>query len=119
MTYTIDALPPTTNASFKVGRGRFYETKEYKDFQAYVKLTLRPKRVYTTPVYLSVTFFVWRDRDIDNLKCLLDALSGCLYEDDRLITELKVVKVMTTKKKARTMVTVSGTTKFKEVIDGN
>ena len=116
MTYTIKGLPPTTNASFKCGRGRFYQSDAYKQFKDYVRLSLRPKRVYTTPVYLSVTFFYVRDRDIDNLKCLLDSFNGILYEDDALIQELKVIKVKTTKSRVRTVVTVSGTTRFVETV---
>ena len=95
--FFIDTLPPTTNASFKVGKGRFYQTQEYKDYKLLARQfipqgTVPIKRRYD--VRLEIAFHVTRDRDIDSgLKCLLDAFNGVLYEDDMQITELDVIKV--------------------------
>jgi len=92
MKITIDQLPPTTNASFKVGRGRFYQTQAYKDYKTLVRGKVKPAPV-EGDVTMQVDFYIKRDCDIDGrLKCLLDALNGLAYEDDRQIVELVVTK---------------------------
>lgn len=92
MQFTLNELPPTTNSSFKVGRGRFYETHTYKDYKLMVRAKVQPKPLKGS-VKLQVDFYIKRDCDIDGrLKCLLDALNGIYYDDDRQITELIVTK---------------------------
>ena len=95
--FRIDTLPPTTNASFKVGNGRFYETNDYKQYKVLARAFV-PQTIKVIPkphkVRLDLAFHVSRDRDIDSgLKCLLDAFNGRLYEDDSQIIELNVIKV--------------------------
>ncbi len=92
MQFILKTLPPTTNASFKVGRGRFYQTQAYKDYKMLVRNKVQPKPVQGD-VSMQVDFYVKRDCDIDGrLKCLLDALNGLAYEDDRQVIELIVTK---------------------------
>ncbi len=91
MIITIPELAPTTNSSFKVGRGRFYQTEAYKDFKLLVWSLSKPDPM-VGEVSVQVDVYVSRDRDIDNLKCLLDALQGIAYEDDAQIVELVVTK---------------------------
>lgn len=94
--FTIPGLPPTTNAGFKFGNGRMYQTEAYREFKANAgwfvpqDFEMIPK---DQPVRLEVTFYYVRNRDIDNLKCLLDSLQGRCYEDDIQIVKLDVAKV--------------------------
>jgi Holliday junction resolvase RusA-like endonuclease len=92
----IHKLPPTTNASFKCGRGRMYQTEDYRAFiteaHYYLPRGLKPIQKPDT-LELYVDFLLIRQRDIDSgLKCLLDSLNGWLYEDDTQVVKLGVTK---------------------------
>ncbi len=62
----------------------------------------------TGPLAVSVALY-WPDRrkhDIDNIKVLLDALTGIVWEDDGQIVELHTTKVFD-KEKPRVEVTIA------------
>ena len=115
MRVEIPGLAPRLNEKF-VSRS-FVLSAKYREYKENARLyvPVRAKR-YTTPIYMCITFFVSRDRDIDSgVKVVLDSLEGLCYDNDSQITELKVIKVKCKKGKERTLITISGSTEFREV----
>lgn len=93
-------LPPTLNATYKTGQGRFYKAKVAKDWEeeaGYLILSkmvkLREKRI-TEPCSVELDMYINRDRDIDSsIKIVLDLLqSSRILENDRLVHDLHVNK---------------------------
>lgn len=79
-------------------RGRRFWTKRGKDtklgMQSEIAVQSKNEPI-TGDVVLNVLFYFKdnRKRDIDShLKCLLDAMTGIVYEDDSQITELHIFK---------------------------
>ena len=96
MTLTVE-LPPPLNATYRMGHGMMYKTKEMKDWQEMVgweyKRHHTSLRWLTDPLYVGITMFLKRDRDIDSsLKGVLDALQGIVYTNDKQIVHLNVRK---------------------------
>jgi len=52
---------------------------------------MRPK-LLTEDVTLTIRFYLKFDRDVDNAKLLLDAMSGIVYKDDSQVTVYHVYK---------------------------
>lgn len=91
---TLRTLPILTNRLYG---GRRYLTAEAKvnkealGWEARVEWRGKP---LTGPVALDIALW-WpdsRNRDIDGVKGLLDAMTGILYEDDAQIVELRIRK---------------------------
>ena len=81
----------------KMYRGRRFLSKEGKGTKYAIGLELLAMgkfELITTPVALNIIFYVKNNRaDLDNmLKALLDCLTGVLYTDDSLVTELHIFK---------------------------
>lgn len=80
-----------------------YKSKEMTAWQHMVGYTIksRYKRLQKliVPVYVSITMYIQRDRDIDSsVKGTLDALEGVVYENDAQVCHLEVIKEMEIKK---------------------
>lgn len=91
---TLKTLPLSTNRMFY---GKKVLTQEARDFKRDVYLEAKNQwrgRPITGPVALILRIF-WPDkrrRDADNLKLLIDAFSGLIYEDDSQVQELHITK---------------------------
>lgn len=90
------SLPPTTNKSFRVGKGRFYETDEYKWWKMEAQLVARSMARHEPTdkdIRLEIEFFQTFGGDIDGrLKPLLDSLEGVIYQNDKQVVEIVVRK---------------------------
>lgn len=90
-------LPLSTNAMYRTFRGRILlskagrENKEAMAWEARAQYRLKPQNgAVRADVYLH-----WPDRrkhDLDNIKSLLDAMNGILWEDDSMLVELRLRK---------------------------
>ena len=107
---TIELTTPAISLN-NMYRGRRFLTEKGKQtklsFQWEVKIQWR-KEILIVPVALNVYFFFKdnRRRDIDShLKCLLDSLTGIVYEDDSQIHELHIYKSVD-KKNPRTIIEI-------------
>lgn len=100
-------LPPAINATYKTTRkGGFYKSTEAKDWEqeSLWLLMKHPKALHklTVPVYVGLSYFLSRDRDIDSMiKITLDILQKSGHvKNDNLIEHLNVKK-FTDKKNPR------------------
>jgi Holliday junction resolvase RusA-like endonuclease len=91
-------LPPTTNQIYRTrafGKGRAvrYMTKEAKEWerQAREKIGTR-KKLLSGPVEVCASFYLKYDRDVDNLKVLMDCLEGSVIVNDKQVQALHVFK---------------------------
>jgi crossover junction endodeoxyribonuclease RusA len=88
-------MPISTNALYQGRRFLTKEGKANKEALAWEsKLQWPLKMPLKGPIRLSVRFY-WpnkRRHDVDNIKALLDSLSGIVYEDDSQINDLRVQK---------------------------
>ncbi len=87
-------LPPTTNNQYGTHGKIHYLTAESKAWIELSHWKLKALRLVTLLDNVSVTcrFYLKRDRDVDNLKLVLDVMKGRVYEDDSQVTELHVYK---------------------------
>jgi len=95
MTNFVLPLPPTTNQQYgRKGNRSFLSSvaKAWKDEAQWRMKAIRPK-LLSTPVVLTIRFYLKFDRDVDNAKLLLDAMSGIVYEDDSQVVEYHVYKI--------------------------
>ena len=108
-------LPPATNNLYTNGRGhgkRVLTTearlwKQHAGLAACAAACEQGWSITTGPVEVGVHLVLKHDRDVDNLKALLDALSGVLYRDDRQIVRLVATKAKAAKgEEPRAVVTV-------------
>ena len=94
MKFVLD-LPPTTNALYRNHGHVRYMTREAKawksDAQWTYKTTYR-EDVIEEPVRVIANFYLKRDRDVDNLKILLDSLEGMIIKNDSQVVELHIMK---------------------------
>jgi Holliday junction resolvase RusA-like endonuclease len=99
MTLTFETLPPTTNHLYVQSRStgvrymdpRARRAKEGIGWEARQQYRGKPLE---GPLAVEVSLF-WpdkRNRDIDNIKALLDACTGILWGDDGQITDLHLMK---------------------------
>lgn len=96
--------PPSVNALWRMGRGKWYMTKEAKNYKdaVYYIVTLLKAPNFDSKQRLSLTILAYppdkRKRDIDNLvKIVGDSLQAAkVFEDDsqidRLLVERKEVR---------------------------
>lgn len=93
--FTITTPVPSVNSMY---RGRRFLTKEGKATKHAISMEILAQRNFephSTPVALNIIFYFGNNRknDIDNrLKALLDCLTGVIYEDDSLVTEMHIFK---------------------------
>ncbi len=92
MKFSINSLPTPVNQKY-ISRSYVLNSK-YRDWRDQVKEHVpRGHVIMVGDVGLQVDFYYKRERDIDSgLKCLLDGMSGCVYEDDKQVIELVVTK---------------------------
>jgi Holliday junction resolvase RusA-like endonuclease len=95
----LDGLPPTTNASYKTGQGRFYMTAEAKAWKLATSLLVKAARLAdwrdVKELLVIVTFHMTRpaQRDVDGMvKLLLDAVADGLGFNDKRVASLFVSK---------------------------
>jgi crossover junction endodeoxyribonuclease RusA len=91
----VKTLPLTTNSLY---RGRRYMTekgKANKDAMGWeIKQAWANKPFLKCPIRLKIDLY-WPDmrrHDVDNIKALLDSMTGIVYEDDSEIKELWIAK---------------------------
>ena len=96
MTLTVE-LPPPLNATYRIGNRHMYKDPKMVAWQEMVgweyKRHYKSLQWLIEPLYVGITMFLKRDRDIDSsLKGVLDALQGIAYANDKQIIHLNVRK---------------------------
>lgn len=93
-----DIIIPSVNHYFKSDRnGRKWVTKEALEFKERVRDAASRFKKIEGDVYLSFTWYAKKKGrgDLDNkFKCILDALNGIAYDDDKQIIRLLAEKKM-------------------------
>jgi len=90
-------MPSSTNHIYgRSGRGVYLLTKvrKAKESIAWEARAQYKGELLTCPVGLKIALY-WGDKrkhDVDNIKILLDALTGIVYEDDGQIDDLHITK---------------------------
>lgn len=83
-------LPPTTNHMYHHTRHGAYKTEEarlWEDEAQVIILQTKGRKTLLDDVYVGMEFFLKRDRDVDNMKLLLDCLqdNGILKNDSQVV----------------------------------
>lgn len=97
-------LPPTTNNLYRAahhgGRTYQYMTGEARAWKKAAQWEMKDGRcrLIEGPVEVVATFYLKRDRDVDNLKVLIDSLEGTVIANDRQVEALHVFKHKDAKK---------------------
>jgi crossover junction endodeoxyribonuclease RusA len=87
---------PSVNHYLKKSRYGFYQTRETKDFKKLIFLTGKSQNLDPLEgnVQINIKWEVKRKADLDNiLKCVLDALQGVAYIDDKQVIEINAKKL--------------------------
>lgn len=94
---TLAQLPPTTNHMYKPFGGRFHVDSAARDRKTSMAWEARSQ--YNGPllesplrVVVHLRIGTRRNRDVDNIKALLDAMTGVLWVDDGQIVDLRITK---------------------------
>lgn len=91
-------LPPTSNQLYRTvhrgGRTYQYMTGEARAWKQAAQWQMKDGRykVIEGPVEVVATFYLKYDRDVDNLKILLDSLEGIVLKNDRQVEALHIFK---------------------------
>lgn len=90
-------VPPSANRYWRVFRGRAVKSQEARDYIALVWVLARQQKariIRAAEVAIEVRWTRKARRgDLDNrLKCLLDALKGLAWADDRQIAEIHATR---------------------------
>ena len=91
-------LPPTTNnlyrAAHRGGRTYQYLTGEARAWKEAAQWQMKDGRYHLLegPVEVVATFYLKRDRDIENAKLLFDALEGTVIKNDSQIVSMHLFK---------------------------
>ena len=88
-------LPPTTNHMYGMSGHRKFLTREAKQWTSdsqWLYKTSFKEDVIEEPVRLIANFYLKRDRDVDNLKLVLDSLQGMIIKNDSQVVELHIYK---------------------------
>jgi crossover junction endodeoxyribonuclease RusA len=82
-------VAPSANRYWRVWRNRAVRTKDAENYRSAVAAIIGRQSVYTGPVAVTMHWYREARRgDLNNrTKILLDALEGCVYENDRQIVE--------------------------------
>lgn len=97
MTLTFLTMPPSTNHIYGRRSKGVYTldwARNAKDTIAWEARSQYRGKPMTSMLAVSVALY-WGDRrkhDVDNIKALLDALTGILWEDDGQIVDLHILK---------------------------
>lgn len=97
MTIRFTTLPPSTNNLYlNVGKRRVLTraARDYKEQAGWAARSQYRGKPLTGPLAVEIQL-VWPDKrkhDIDNIKALLDALTGIVWEDDGQIVDLHTLK---------------------------
>ena len=89
------SLPPTTNHIWRHTGRRVYMTAQAKLWKQEAQWVFKTKwktDILQEPVRVIANFYLKRDRDVDNLKLLLDSLQDIVVVDDSQVVELHVMK---------------------------
>lgn len=99
MKLTFETMPPSTNHLYaQRGSSRFLkpEVRDAKEAIGWEARRQYHADPMTSPLAVTVALY-WADRrkhDIDNIKALLDALTGIIWEDDGQIVDLHITKAI-------------------------
>ena len=91
-------LPPTTNNLYRAahhgGRTYQYLTGEARAWKETAQWQMKDGRchLFEGPVEVVATFYLKRDRDIENAKLLFDALEGTVIKNDSQIVSMHLFK---------------------------
>ena len=88
-------LPPTTNHMYGYRGSRKYLTKEAKQWKleaGWIYKTQFKRDIITENVRVVANFYLKRDRDVDNLKLVLDSLEGIVIANDKQVVALYIMK---------------------------
>ena len=108
MKLEFQTMPLSPNSMYAhVGRRRFLtkQAKENKQALSWEARSQYRGKPLKGDVAVEISF-IWPDkrrRDADNIKGLLDALTGIIWEDDSQINDLHILKVVEKGKKALSM----------------
>ena len=94
MKFTL-SLPPSTNALYRYSGHGVYMTRQAKEWKSEAQWTYKTtyrEDPITEPVRVNINLYLKRDRDVDNLKLLLDSLEGIIIENDRQVAALYIAK---------------------------
>ena len=94
MNFTL-SLPPSTNAIWKIARNRMYKTAEAKAWEeeAFYVIKNQHRKEIMGNVYVGLEFFLKYDRDVDNMKLIMDVLAKAgIYKNDSQVTHLNIKK---------------------------
>jgi Holliday junction resolvase RusA-like endonuclease len=97
--FELNLLPPSINNVYKRSKnGGIYCDKSVLEFKEAVKKELNSKKFIKIngPVSINIKFHIKKkNADIDNpLKILLDSLNKIVYNDDKQVHVLNVVKIV-------------------------
>jgi crossover junction endodeoxyribonuclease RusA len=89
-------LPPTANLYWRIFRGRAIQSADAKNYKRMVAframnqdISSRPKPIDGDVVVTMTVYGRWKQGDLDNFqKCLLDALRGIAFHDDKQVVEI-------------------------------
>lgn len=83
-------VAPASNRYWRVWRNRAVRSKEATAYLKAVRAIVGERRLFLGPIAVRLTWYREARRgDLDGrLKVTLDALQGCLYENDNQIVEL-------------------------------
>lgn len=91
-------LPPTTNNLYRAahhgGRTYQYLTSEARAWKEAAQWQMKDGRCHLLegPVEVVATFYLKRDRDVENAKLLFDALEGTVIKNDSQIVSMHLFK---------------------------
>lgn len=88
-------LPPTTNHIYGQRGYQRYLTKEakaWKEEAQWIYKTEWKQDMLVEAVRVNVNFYLKRDRDVDNLKLILDSLQGIVIANDSQVQALYIAK---------------------------
>lgn len=95
---TLYTKPVSINQKYNIANGRNILSKKYRDAKDTLKWEIKSqwhREPLTDDVVLDIIFFFGNKRknDIDNqIKIILDAAEGILFEDDSQVKELHIYK---------------------------
>lgn len=89
-------LPPSINATYKTGNGRFYKSKKAKEWEEEAGWLVKKKRAkkLTGDVWMTMEIFITRKRDIDStIKICQDLMQNTgVIDNDDSIYSLSIIK---------------------------
>lgn len=95
ISFFVPLIPVSVNQYWRRSGNRFYTNPKAKEFKQLVELEFISRKLSPTDqsVMVHITYYPKdkRFQDVDNVaKATLDSLKGCLYIDDKQVTELLI-----------------------------